>query len=323
MRSSVSIPIILGVALLATGLILGTVVVLANGGFAFLQTSPEMHTYTIDETFSHVILRDISADIQVDYATNHRCEVHLSTYAYSEFSINAADNTLTIEETNTAPWYTRIGVFSSAPTITVYLPQKEYQTLHISGTTGDITVPPSLSFDSATIDITTGDISFSASVKDSLGIDVTTGDILVGSSAPRAAHISTTTGTITLNNIQPAELQLQSNTGDIRATNVSCDSLLAQSTTGDMTFENTLVSGKSSLKSTTGDITLTACDSGEYTITTTTGDVYGALLNDMCFFAETSTGNVALPKTMQGGPCYIVTTTGDISFTILPDQLLR
>ena len=47
-----------------------------------------------------------------------------------------------------------------------------------------------------------------------------------------------------------------------------------------------------------------------------TGDVTGTLLSDKIFFAETTTGDVSVPKLTSGGKCEISTTAGDIEISI-------
>lgn len=57
-------------------------------------------------------------------------------------------------------------------------------------------------------------------------------------------------------------------------------------------------------------------DAAEIYVRTDTGDVTGSLLTDKIFFAETDTGDIDVPESVEGGKCKIKTDTGDISIKI-------
>ena len=66
----------------------------------------------------------------------------------------------------------------------------------------------------------------------------------------------------------------------------------------------------------TGDITFDKCDASDIYIKTSTGDVKGTLLTEKVFYTQTSTGNIDVPKTVNGGRCEITTSTGNIKINI-------
>ena len=57
-------------------------------------------------------------------------------------------------------------------------------------------------------------------------------------------------------------------------------------------------------------------DANDIFVETDTGHVTGTLLTDKVFITQTDTGDVDIPKTVDGGRCEIITDTGDIKINI-------
>ena len=123
---------------------------------------------------------------------------------------------------------------------------------------------------------------------------------------------STTTDVIIQKDFSFTSAEISVTTGDIRISETSAESLTVSVTTGDIELENVIVRNKLSVKGTTGDVTFNGCDAGEIFVKLTTGDVKGTLLSEKTFTADTTTGNIDVPKSASGGKCEIHTTTGDI-----------
>ena len=70
------------------------------------------------------------------------------------------------------------------------------------------------------------------------------------------------------------------------------------------------------IKRSTGDVKFDGSDAAEIFIKTDTGDVTGSLLTDKVFITQTDTGNIDVPKTVNGGRCEISTDTGDIKISV-------
>lgn len=81
---------------------------------------------------------------------------------------------------------------------------------------------------------------------------------------------------------------------------------------------NVIATEKFSIKRSTGDVTFDGCDATEIFVETDTGNVKGSLLTDKVFIAQTDTGRVDVPKTVNSGKCEICTDTGDIKIDIIP-----
>ena len=81
-------------------------------------------------------------------------------------------------------------------------------------------------------------------------------------------------------------------------------------------MNNVIAAEKFSIKRSTGDVKLDRSDAAELFVETDTGDVTGTLLSDKVFVVETDTGSVDVPKTITGGKCEIITSTGDINISV-------
>jgi len=73
------------------------------------------------------------------------------------------ENTLKIEINDTRKWYDYIGFYFKMPRITISIPPKQYGTLNIRCSTGNIQIPEGFSFESAqqgslTVETDTGNI---------------------------------------------------------------------------------------------------------------------------------------------------------------------
>lgn len=128
--------------------------------------------------------------------------------------------------------------------------------------------------------------------------------------------VSLSTGDTFIDSLNAGKVTMHSTTGDVKITSVHCDALETDGTTGDVLLKNVTVDGKMSVKRSTGDIKLDSSDASEIHLTSTTGDISGTVLTEKQFTAKSSTGDISVPKTSEGGICEIKTTTGDIKVKI-------
>jgi DUF4097 and DUF4098 domain-containing protein YvlB len=291
--------IIVSIGLILVGLILFTVVMFVNHwDFSKLSTIKYVdNTHSVQESFSRISIETSTADIRFVPSDTQDCQVILHEQENLRHRVLVEEGCLTIHLEHSRHWYDYIGINFSTPKITVALPQQEYNSLIIKGSTGKVDVPKDFRFQSADIHVTTGDVTYQASTTDSLNIKVSTGDI-------------------SAENLSAGDVSLQVTTGDARVSHLSCRSLTSKGSTGDVLLQDVMVTENLSVTRTTGDIKLTKCDAQSLSINTNTGDITGTLLTDKVFQAQTSTGKVKVPQTATGGICQVTTTTGDITFQI-------
>jgi DUF4097 and DUF4098 domain-containing protein YvlB len=233
-----------------------------------------------DESFNQIDINTITADIEFRKSEDGICRVVCYEREKMPHEVYIKDNTLTISAKDTRNWKDHITIFNfKTPTVTVYLPEGQYNTLNVENTTGNIDICGSWSFDSLELATTTGDVH----VKD------------LSCRGDASARVTT---------------------GDITLENITCNNLTAKGSTGDAVLKNVIVADTMRVKRTTGDIKLDKCDAAEVYINATTGDVSGTLLTPKVIFASTTTGNVDVPKFTTGGRCEITVTTGDIRINI-------
>lgn len=86
-------------------------------------------------------------------------------------------------------------------------------------------------------------------------------------------------------------------------------------TSGDVSF-SAEVESNLFVKTVSGDMSFRSSDAKTLRLTSTSGDIHGTLLTAKTFAIETVSGEVRVPSSVTGGRCEIVTTSGDVVFTI-------
>ena len=79
---------------------------------------------------------------------------------------------------------------------------------------------------------------------------------------------------------------------------------------------NHVIAEKFSTERSTDDVKFDGSDATEIFVKTDTGDITGSLLSGKIFIAQSDTGDVDVPKSVDSGRCEINTDTGDIEITI-------
>ena len=116
-------------------------------------------------------------------------------------------------------WYEHIGINFKTPSITVYLPKTEYDSLLIDESTGDIEMPQGFTFESVDVSLSTGDVRFDGS--------------------------------------DAAELFVKTNTGDVTGTLLSQKVFIANTDTGNVKVPSSITGGRCEITTCTGNIKIT------------------------------------------------------------------
>jgi DUF4097 and DUF4098 domain-containing protein YvlB len=235
----------------------------------------ETNTYEVTDDFNSISMLTDTADILFVQSDDKICKVVCYEMSDMKHTTTVQNNTLTINVTDEREWYDHIGITLGSPKITVYLPKTEYVSLAIKEDTGDIEVPKDFKFGTIDIATSTGDITIAG---------VTCEDDIV----------------------------INVSTGKANLTDIKCKSFISDGSTGDISLNNVIATEKFSIERSTGDVKFDACDATEIWVETDTGDVTGKLLSEKIFITQTSTGDVHVPKSTNGGKCEITTSTGDI-----------
>ena len=294
--------------------------VLAVNGWDFTaigNVKYQTKTVLITDEFSDISIDFDTEDIVFADSVDGDCKVEFYESEKEKHTAVVADNTLSIEKTDTREWYEHLSFSLNSPKITVYLPKIEYGSLHINGSTGDVSIPGGLAFETIDISVSTGDVKCSASSLGSMRIKTGTGDISGEYLTAKELELSVTTGRIKFGFISDAgDIRLNVSTGKATLSNVRCKNLSSTGSTGDIKLEHVICSDKMTIKRSTGDVGFEYCDAAQITVETDTGNVTGTFNTEKIFIAHSDTGDVEVPKSVVGGKCEVTTDTGDIKLSV-------
>lgn len=253
--------------------------------------------HKITDDFSNIKIDVDTSDIEFVSSQTDECMVVFVENEKTKHNVTVNNNTLLIDVEDNRKWYDHIGISFSEMSITVHLPKEHYDSLNIEADTSDLTIPKDFTFGNVEVETDTGDVGMLSNVSETL-------------------DISTDTGDVKIQEITAQNIILETDTGRTYLTNVNCNSLVSSGDTGDIGFKNVDAGKKFSITRSTGDIKFDQCDADELYIKTSTGDVEGLLSTSKIFVCETSTGDIIVPPTTQGGKCEIITDTGDIRIQV-------
>ena len=322
MRTRTKVWLIIAASLVLIGCILfaGAMTSLRWDFMDLATVKYETNTYEISEVFDDIYMNTDTADIVFAFSDDGKCRVQCHEEEDAKHSVTVEDGTLTVElidERSVYDFIGYIGLNFGSPKITVYLPKAEYTSLLIKEDTGDIEMPKAFTFKDVDISLSTGDINFCASASETIKLKTSTGDICVENISAGAIDLSVSTGKVMVSGVTcEGDVTVGVSTGKVYLTDIVCKSLISSGDTGDISLDNVIAAEKFSIERSTGDVKFHSCDAAEIYVKTDTGDVTGSLLSSKVFIANTDTGIVDVPQTVDGGKCEIITNTGDIKLDI-------
>lgn len=299
----------------------------------------ETKTYTVEQTFESIDVRDTEYDVRLRTSDNGTCRVVCDDAEKIFHTVTVENGTLTVTRTDTRAWYERIGIFWGdlrTPTVTVYLPMSEYQSLYVKTVSGNIDVTTGLPFADTTLLSTSGNVTFSGTVSGALSAKTVSGDIVLEATAGDLT-VSSTSGDVSLSHLTVSSLKADSSSGDIvlSSATVSGNAVLkavsgdvnvhiteaftlqAKTTSGDIELSEALIDGALTLEAVSGIVELSDTDAASLRIKTVSGDVEGSLLSAKSFVTHTTSGNIRTPASdPTAGLCEITTTSGDIELRL-------
>ena len=276
-------------------------------------------TYEITENIQNIAIQTIIADVKILPAPDGISKVVSFEKENLKQTVTASDGTLTIGLEDTRKWYDHINLFDwRTPTVTVYLAQTEWNTLSLSGGTGDVNIAKEFFFESIDVSNRTGNVRCYASTSGLMKIKTSTGNITVENVTVGVLDLTLSTGDVEVENVVCAgDVQMILSTGDTEIENLTCKNLTAKASTGELEMKNVIAQEKINIEISTGDVDFEKCDAAELYIKIGTGDVEGTLLSEKIFVVDTNTGRKRVPSTTTGGKCEIKTSTGDIEIQIV------
>ena len=298
MRKGTKIALIIATALLVLG------GMIFSGAMSFVQwdfgkmslNKPETNEYVLAESYQDILIETRTADVVILPSETEETTVVCKEQERLKHKVTVSEDTLTIKLVDTRKWHDYLFDFANTQ-ITVYVPTVQF---------GKISVKSS-----------TGDVKASDCICDDLQIKNSTGDVVL-QNVFAAGKISTvsSTGDVKFKDCDAASVYVRESTGDVKVSDCICDDLQIKNSTGDVVLQNVFAAGKISIVSSTGDVKFKDCDAASVYVRESTGDVKGNFLTEKRFVTKTGTGDIHVPKSEIGGYCEIITSTGDIRFTI-------
>ncbi len=259
----------------------------------------ETSEYEITEEFNQILATTTTADIVLMPSEDGKCKIVCYEKTKVKHQVKVESGQLIIEAHDERRWYEYINLFSfESPKITIYLPADMLVSLSVSGNTGNVEIPSGFSFTDIDVKVSTGNVKITGVSANTIGIEASTGKV-------------------TLTSVEcSGDTSVTVKTGDTKLSSVTCGNLFSKGNTGDIEMKDVIANDNFNIERDTGDVEFKGCDAGEISIATSTGDVEGSLLSEKIFIAQTSTGDVDVPKSTSGGICEITTSTGDIEIEI-------
>jgi len=316
MRKVTIIWLIVAASLVGLGIVVMGVSVFAIGGnFNMLNTAKfETNTYTVTEEFQHVSMKIDTTDVLLLLSDDGSTRVECYEKANKKHSVSVQDGVLVVEH-HKSDWF-QLFDFGRAK-ITIYLPKTEYESLAVSGSTGDVELKNGILWRTIDVNVSTGDVRCFASAAESVRLKASTGNIRAEGISTGTLSLSVSTGKVTVVGANCAgDLTVGVSTGEVNLSGVTCQNVISTGDTGDISLQGVIALGRISVERSTGDVHLEGCDAAEIFVTTDTGDVSGRLLSEKVFIVRTDTGKINVPKTVDGGRCEITTDTGNVHITV-------
>lgn len=316
MKKSTMIWLAAAAFLTVLGLVMFVGAVAADGwDFDGLSSAKyETNIYETNGAFDSISISVETTEIRFAPSEDEKCRIVCFESEKVRHSAVVKDGRLTIGTIDTRKWYDYIGINFETPKMTVYLPQKIYDSLSVFTATGNIDIPGDFSFQDLEIVSDIANIKCLASVSNAMEINSKTGTITADSLSADAIRLSTTTGGINVSSVVSGRvLEINVSTGPVRLTDITCTDFTVNSSTGTISLKNVIAEGNCSIKTSTGNVRFDDCDAAQISVRTSTGAVTGTLLSEKIFITETSTGHVNVPKSISGGRCEITTSTGNIN----------
>ena len=276
--------------------VLSLLIIVGFGIAIHEKLTKETQVYTTQETYKSIDIDVKTYDINIHLSTTKENKIEYTSSEKMYVETKVINEVLVIEEIDNRKGYEKMFQLGSDH-IDLYLSESILDNVTISGSTGNINIGKGFTFTNLEVDFSTGNIQVLSSVTNTLSISNSTGDIKIKDCG----------------NI--GDVAINTSTGDIELINFTCQGLNINCGTGNTDLINVVAQKDCKIDGSTGNITLDGFDAANIYIEISAGDVKGTILSNKFFDAKSSTGDVNVPSTREGGECVIYTSTGDIKIS--------
>lgn len=258
MSGKTKIWLVIAVVLVLVGGILfgGALLTLGWNITNFSTENYETNEYEIQEEYKDISITTDTADIVFAPSEDEKTVVVCCEQENIEHTVVVEDGILIIKSVDTRKWYEHIGIIFRTSKITVYVPQKEYDTISVETSTGDVCISDVICGE-VKIDVSTGEVELTDIECQNLMSSGDTGDILLEHVlATGMFSIERDTGDIKFDSSDAAEIFVETDTGDVTGTLLSEKIFYTETDTGRIEIPQTKSGGKCEISTDTGDIKL-------------------------------------------------------------------
>ena len=236
--------ILVSVILIVIGIFL-SLFALYKCDFNFSKFEKEQYTLKYkhsDKRFNVIDIRVSDFNIEITPSATDECKVYYPESEYTDFDIEFTDNKLSVTELHDAPWYVDWFNIGNNKKITVELPQREYKSISIDSTSGNILM---------------NNEAFSESIK----IKATSGNIkLNNTKSLGTANLTATSGNIFLSDFDAENINIKVTSGNIKGNLLSDKIFVTKSTSGNISVPKTEGGGTCKIITTSGNISVSISD---------------------------------------------------------------
>lgn len=238
--------------------IFASVMTVLKWDFSELSTDKfESNTYEITDSFSNVSIISDTADIIFKVSDNETCGLVCYEKENEKYSVFVQNDTLFVKINPETKWYKLIGINFYSPKITIFLPESDYNSISVKGSTGDIDIQ-NISANVLDVSVSTGDVRFKNINCQNLTSKANTGDIyLENVVATKELLIERTTGDVEFEKCDANEIFVKTSTGDVEGSLLTNKIFVVETSTGDIEVPKTSNGGKCEIKTSTGDVEIT------------------------------------------------------------------
>lgn len=263
MKKSKKILLLTASALVLLGIAVSvTAMALLKFDFKRLSTQ-EMVSKTIEikQDFVNIEIEQDDCDIIIKPSQNGICSVEYTLESYKNPEIEVEDGTLKIEFEDEDFIHYVGGIYTDSNTVTVYLPENEYNELSVECTSGNITVEKGLVFLNADLESTSGDMKFSANVKNNLSVEATSGDLtFLNNSIEGNVDIVITSGDIRFDKFDAKSFNIKATSGNVSGNILTDKIFIVHTSSGTVNVPESSSGGLFKIITTSGDISLKISD---------------------------------------------------------------
>lgn len=251
----------------------------------------------VKNEFNSIVIDTSMADISILPSEDGNCKVIANDLKKIVYTAEVEGNTLKIKLNDQRKWYQKLFNWHT-PTLTLYIPAKEYGALNIDASTGNIRINHAFTFASVDIKISTGDVS------------------LTGVNSLGGVNVELSTGDVLIDTVTCTDFTSSGSTGDINVSALSATGSVAITrSSGNVYIKESTVGADLTAKTSTGnnDVAGVVCG-GNFNHEVSTGRARVMSITCCDFTSYGDTGNLKLENVIAGGKFDIKRSTGDVKF---------